>query len=187
MAQDFDVSIFSEFREIYSNKTPNEVLYPGGVCIEWARFQCEFEEFLRKQDLIDRVRGFSSICLVSYGDISYPKNRMALEFHLFGINKNGRIPCDRDKDSIPIGYVSLCRSDDWETWKDFVLKLDSLDRIAIVENEIWQEQLEEQYFVSTLRALRKVTSLDKEFVYSGYFGETAEEWMNRTNNLPEDV
>lgn len=187
MTQDIGVPLFEGFKEIYRGKTPNKVFYPGNVCIEWTKFECEFEYFLKKNDVDDKAKEFSSICLVSYGDIAYPKDRVSLEFQLFGITQNGYIPCDRDIDSIPNGYISLCKSSDWIDWNEFVTKLDSTDKSAVSGNEIWQEQLEEQYFVSTLRALRRVLTGNFKTIYSGYFGETAEEWINRTTNLPENV
>ncbi|OZG72410.1 hypothetical protein BTA51_14865 [Hahella sp. CCB-MM4] len=187
MTQDLEAPLFEGFKSIYFESTPEETVYPGIVSIKWKQFESELKEFILDKIASADLSRFKRFCFVSYGCIAYPKESVEVEFRLFGLTESGVIPCDEPYENTPTGYLQLATSSDWNRWGSFVHMLNSADRTPDDRDSIWQEQMEEQYNICALKALRSIAEEREVLFYSGFWGETGEEWINRANDLPKNV
>ncbi|SMF66351.1 hypothetical protein SAMN02745866_04275 [Alteromonadaceae bacterium Bs31] len=183
MTQDLGVPLYEGFEEIYYDKTPEEIVYPGSIVVRWREFELSLREYISSSIKLVKLDLYERVCFVSYGCIAYPRNLVELNFRVFGVTKSGAIPCDEPFERISKGYTEISNSSSWGEWEAFVANLNSIVRLTTEQESNWEDKLEEQYNICTLRVLREVLGLRKQAAYSGFYGETAAEWANRSSHL----
>lgn len=186
MTQDLGVPLYEGFHDIYYQQTPDYTEYPGGCRVYWKSFEDQLTNYIEQCVTLEQLMEGHSIYFRSEGDIGYRQDVENLAFRVL-VSNPGMMPlapCLEEKPDVEL----VCDSCGWSKWSDFVRSVNYAIETQPVKDEVWHEQLEEQYLVCALRALRRVTANSARLAcYAGFLGDTAEEWINRTSDLPRQA
>lgn len=168
--------------KIYNLPTPETETIYSDIGINRKEFEKALGSYLNNQE---DLQSSSSVAIVIFEDI-YQSN---FTMSLYELSKSAGIPRRVDQFSEQTAYKEISDFSDAEFLDELRTKLkqimNSEDGDLYVDDLIWYEHLEEQLMVCLLRALRQRFSHLGCWV--GAYGETAEEWINRREWLPENL